>query len=47
MNLLTIEVIAEERGYIFAKRKEGWSSDPEVGRIQAQLSIMLKMAGKE
>jgi len=47
MKSLQVEVITEERGYIFAKRVEGWPENKEIGPIQAKLSIMLEMADKE
>lgn len=41
---LEIQVITEEHGYIFAKRRGGYSEDAEIGGIQAALSIMLEVA---
>ncbi len=44
MDALQVKVVTEERGYIFARRTQGWSDDAELGPIQAKLSIMLEMA---
>lgn len=44
MHALQIQIIAEEGGFIFAKRAYGWSKDTEIGQLQAKLSILLEIA---
>lgn len=44
LELLEIEIIAEQNGYIFAKRARGYSADKKRGAIQAALSIMLHVS---
>lgn len=47
MELLQLEIINEVRGVVLAERTQGYSKDPEIGGLQAKLSIMLEIANED
>lgn len=47
LGLLELKIINEVRGVVLAERERGYSEDPETGKLQAKLSILLEMATEE
>jgi hypothetical protein len=44
LHRLSYETVAEFDGYEVVRQKPGYSADPEIGPLQAKLSMMLEAA---